>query len=382
MNTGSEPPIPADATPIYSALEVSNSSWVLAIGHPTESGKISIHQLPPHDVEALLAKLRTAQAAAGNDPCVPRVLLTYEAGYEGFWLARRLADEDVAVIVCDPASLEVVRRRKKAKTDRLDARKRVRALKAWDGGDRDALSLVRVPTVAQEDAKRLLRHRERLVRDRRRYQNSICSLLRLHGISAAKPGHPDFENQITDLVTGYGMPLPPLLTDELRDLLTVLALLREQLQTLEAEKQTLLHTAGFATGAALTQLRGIGANDALLLSVERFYRDFNNRRELASFAGLAPVPWASGGVNHDQGISKCGSGMVRKHRVQMAWRWVRYQPESALTRWYLDYVSARDGRSRKRGIVALARKLLIALWRCATQGIIPTGAILSATSGG
>lgn len=369
---------------------MSHSSWVLAIGHPTESGKISIHPLQPHAVEALLAKLRTAQAAAGNDPCVPRVLLTYEAGYEGFWLARRLADEDVAVIVCDPASLEVVRRRKTAKTDRRDARKRVRALKAWDGGDRDARSRVRVPSVAQEDATRLLRHRERLVRDRRRYHKSICSRLRLHGISAAKPGHPDFENPITDRVTGSGMPLPPLRTDERRDLLTVLARLREPLQTLEAEKQTRLHTAGFATGAALTQLRGVGAKDALLLSVERFYRDFNTRREWARFAGRAPVPWARawarGGVNHDQGISKCGSGMVRKHRVQRAGplrvRWVRYQPERAVTRGSLDDVSARDGRSRKRGIGALARKLLIALWRGATQGIIPTGAILSATSGG
>lgn len=130
--------------------------------------------MAPHDVEALLATLRTAQAAA--DPCVTRVVLTYEAGYEGFWLARRLADEDVAVIVCDPAILEVVRWRKKPKTDRLDARKMVRVLKAWDGGDRDALSPVRVLAVAQEDAKRLLWHRERLVRDRRRYQNSICSL--------------------------------------------------------------------------------------------------------------------------------------------------------------------------------------------------------------
>lgn len=222
-------------------------------------------------------------------------MLTYEAGYEGFWLARRLADEDVAVIVCDPAILEVVRWWKNPKTDRLDARKMVRALKTWDGGDRDALSPVRVLTVAQEDAKRLLRHRERLMRDRRRYQNSICSLLQLHGILAAKPDRPDFEDQIADLVTGYGMALPPLLMDELRDLLAVLALLRDQLQTLEAAKQTLLHTADFATGAALIRLRGIGANDALLLSVELFYRDFNNRRELVSFAGLAPVPWASGG---------------------------------------------------------------------------------------
>ena len=127
----------------------------------------------------------------------------------------------------------------------------------------------------------------------------------------------------------------------------------------------------------MARLRGIGANDALLLGGELLYRDFRNRRELASFSGLAPVPWASGGVDHDQGISKAGSSMLRRHLVQMAWRWMRHQPDSALSKWFREYVSARDGRARKRGIVALARKLLVALWRYATTGLVPEGAVLS-----
>ena len=129
--------------------------------------------------------------------------------------------------------------------------------------------------------------------------------------------------------------------------------------------------------ATLVRLRGIGPNDALLLDTELFYRDFRNRRELASLAGLAPVPFASGGVDHDQGISKAGSPLLRKHLVQMAWRWLQFQPGSALSKWFREYVSARDGRSRKRGIVALARKLLVALWRYVTAGLVPEGAVLS-----
>ena len=148
---------------VYAALEVSGKSWILAVGDPSDASRTGIHRLKPHDVGGLLAKLGQARerASASGDA---RVLLVYEAGYEGFWLARRLEGEDLEVVVCDPASLEVVRRKKNAKTDRIDARRMVRALRAWDGGDLDAMSPVRVPTVAEEDAKRLMRRRDRLAR--------------------------------------------------------------------------------------------------------------------------------------------------------------------------------------------------------------------------
>ncbi len=211
--------------------------------------------------------------------------------------------------------------------------------------------------------------------------------------------------------TGYGTELQPGLVAEVMGILDRLELVCAEMTTVEGEKAAVLKASrealdglpgnadAAASGsgetalaeiaetdlvpkhghcaAALARLRGIGANDALLLGGELLYRDFRNRRELASFAGLAPVPWASGGVDHDQGISKAGSSMLRKHLVQMAWRWLQHQPGSALSKWFREYVWARDGRARKRGIVALARKLLVALWRYATAGMVPEGAVLS-----
>ena len=301
----------------------------------------------------------------------------------------------------------MVRRKKAAKTDRIDAKKMVRALKAWDGGDRDAMSPVRVPSIEEEDAKRLLRRRERLVRDRTRLTNRIKGLLLVHGIKGEKPLKRGFRELVGTLMTAYGEPLPPGAREEILGIVDQLEVVVAQLTKIEARKEAELEASqealaalqanagrdedgkvGSASGAlaparvkhahsvaALSSLRGIGSNDALILVNELFYRDLRNRRELASLAGLVPVPWASGGVDHDQGISKAGNPLVRKHMIQMAWRWLRYQPESDLSKWYRTYVSARDGRSRKRGIVALARKLLIALWRYATTGLVPTGAV-------
>ena len=345
------------------------------------------------------------------------------------------------MVTVDPASPGVVRRRRKVKTDRTGARKMVRALRAWDGGDREAMSPVRVPTVAEEDAKRLLRRRERLVRERRRLANAIDGLLRLHGASCGNPAQAGFRARPDGLRTGYGTELPPELREEILGILGRLELVAAELRTVEARKAAALEAsqvalaalpapeavpqaaraclpaaqaapggpaaagddaegsaapaaqaggleappgavpaaepAGGHRAALLVRLRGIGANDALLLDRQLLYRDFRNRRHLASMAGLAPVPWASGGADHDQGISRAGSTMLRKHLVQMAWRWLRHQPDSALSEWFRRYVSARDGRSRKRGIVALARRLLVALWRYATIGLVPQGAVLS-----
>ena len=439
-------PLAGDATTGCAALEAVNSSWILAVGDPSDASRTGLHRLSPHDVDGLLAKLGQARQRAPA-PGGARVVLTHEAGYEGFWLARRLEGEDLEVVVVDPASLEVVRRRKKGRTDRIDARRMVRALRAWDGGDRDAMSPVRVPTVAEEDAKRLLRRRERLVKEKRRLANSVGGLLRLHGAPPGDAARAGFRDRLEGLRTGYGTELPPGLLAEILGILDRLDLVRAELRAVEAEKAAALKASQEAlaalpakaaeaepetppsapaaapaadpeaeracraasrsapgslpggdgtaeTGpppaaapepepdcshqaAALARLRGIGPNDALLLVAELSCRSFRNRRQLASMAGLAPVPWASGGVDHDQGISKAGSPMMGKHLVQMAWRWLRHQPDSALAKWFREYVSARDGRSRKRGIVALARKLLVALWRYATTGLVPEGAVLS-----
>ena len=391
-------PSMGDGSTLYVAVEVSDKSWVVGIGTPADPGKVGMHTLAPADTDGLVAKIGKACARAG-DPS--RVLLTYEAGYEGFWLARWLCEEapQIDVLVCDPASLEVVRKAKRAKTDRIDAKRMVRALRAWDRGEVEALSVVRIPTVEEEDAKRLLRHRERLVKERTRLGNTIKGLLKLQGIRGLDPKHPTLCAEFAEVHTAYGAPLPPGLRDEIEATHERLVTVMVQLGEVEEKKAALIadaavvpdrdpshergNQAGSATcvpavsGAAalLVGLKGIGANDALLLQNEVLYRDFRNRRELGSWAGLAPVPWASGGVENDQGISKAGHPVVRKHLVQMAWRWLRFQPDSAITTWFHQYCARRrDKLMRKRAIIAVARKLLVALWRYATTGLVPTGA--------
>ena len=372
-------PSRGEVSTLYVAVEVSDKSWVVGIGDPQDPGKVSMHTLPPADAEGLVAKIGNACDRAG-DP--PRVLLTYEAGYEGFWLARRLGGREgrrIDVVMCDPAGLEVVRRAKAAKTDRIDAKRMIRALAAWDRGETEALSRVRIPTVEEEDAKRLMRRRERLVRDRTRIGNTILGLLKLQGVTDLHPRDRDFEERFGDLHTAFGEPLPAGLRREIEGLREQLAAVERQLLEVEEEKRSRVGPAPGAPDSAerrLVRLKGIGPNDAVLLASEVFCRDFRNRRELAAWAGLAPVPWASGGVSHGQGISKAGNPTVRKHLIQMAWRWVRWQPDSEIARWFRDCCAARDGRSSKRGIVAVARKLLIALWRYATCGLVPSGARL------
>ena len=394
-------PSKGEVSTLYVAVEVSGKSWVIGVGDPENPAKVGMHKLAPADTEGLVAKIGKACARAGNPP---RVLLTYEAGYEGFWLARWLAEfrPQIDIVVCDPASLEVVRKSKRAKTDRIDARRMVRALRAWDQGEAEALSVVRVPTIEEEDAKRLLRHRDRLVKERTRLNNTIKGLLKLQGIRGLDPKSSKFASELAELRTAFGMPLPPGLRDEIKATHEMLVKVMEQLTEVEQKKVALVseavplvppqnkngRTSSVAAiepvvpsaAALLVKLNGIGTNDALLLQNEVFYRDFRNRRELGAWAGLVPVPWASGGVENDQGISKAGQPMVRRHLVQMAWRWLRWQPNSEIAKWFDQYCAhRRDKLLRKRAIVAVARKLLIALWRYVETGLVPTGAAFART---
>ena len=381
-----------DACTIYVAVEISRSSWVVALHCPDAGGKVSLHSLAPADTSGLVHLIDKFRRNTHGDP---RVLLTYEAGYEGYWLARDLErrDASIGVFINDPASLQTDRRARKAKTDRIDARKMVRALKAWHQGDADAMAWVRVASVEEEDNKRLLRERESLIKERIRLVNRIRGLLKLHGIFHLSPRKRDFLKQLGTTRTAYGAPLPPRLLEEIGRAVERLHLAESQLAAIETRKQAQVKAgrealAGHADPAKaspamianLNRIHGIGINDATLLTTEVFYRDFRNRREVGSWAGLTSVPWASGGVDHDQGISKAGPSHVRKHLIQMAWRWLRLQPGSDLAMWFHHYVAEngkKDKRRRKRAIVALARKLLIALWRYATQGLVPNGAIVA-----
>ena len=385
-------PAGAEHTTLYVAIEISRKSWVVGIKSPVNE-RIGLHTIEAANVGALQDLIERHRAKAGRVlKREMRVLNCYEAGYEGFWLARWL-DGAMALetVVLDPASLLVNRKAKQRKTDRIDAKKMVRALLAHDRGDAAVLSRVRVPSVEEEDRKRLHRERQRLVKERTSLTNSIKGLLKLHGIFDVQPRSKDFEAKFADVKTAYGEPLPPRARQEILRIAERLALVEEQIARVEAERDAFVLSGeaismvdapegsqdrAAAKIAALTRLKAIGPNDATILTHEVFYRGFRNRRELASWVGVTPTPWASGDTQRDQGISRDGPAWIRAHLIQMAWRWLRYQPDSALSKWFNGRTAGSRGRIRRVMIVALARKLLIALWRFSETGLVPTGATL------
>ena len=386
-------PTEAEQNTLYVAIEISGRSWVVGVKSPV-SEKIGLHSLGPADKEGLreLIENQRAKAERTLDREV-RVLCCYEAGYEGFWLARWLEEEmSIETVVLDPASLLVNRKAKQRKTDRIDARKMVRALLAHDRGDAAVLSRVRVPSVEEEDRKRLLRERRRLVKERTSLTNSIKGLLKLQGVFHLDPRAKGFKEAFADVLTAYGSPFPPRARQEILRLVERLSLVQRQIAAVEAERDAVVRQGesiqapvapdgsqerAAAKIATLTQLKGIGANDATLLEHEIFYRDFRNRRELASWVGLTPTPWASGDTQRDQGIGRDGPAWIRALLIQMAWRWLRHQPDSALSKWFEERTAGARGRIRRTMIVAVARKLLIALWRFSETGLVPTGAKLA-----
>ena len=385
-------PASAEDSTLYVAIEISQKSWVVGVKSPT-SKKIGLHSLEPADKEGLrdLIETQRAKAELALDREI-RVLCCYEAGYEGFWLERWLEQEmSIETVVLDPASLLVNRKAKQRKTDRIDAKKMIRALLAHDRGDAAVLSRVRVPSVKEEDRKRLLRERRRLVKERTSLTNSIKGLLKLHGIFNLDPRFKGFEEQFAEARTACGPAIPPRARQEILRLLERLSLVRRQIAEVEAERDAVVRQGEAipvplaqqgsdeqvaAKIATLTQLKGIGANDATLLEHEIFYRDFRNRRELAGWVGLTPTPWSSGDTQRDQGIGRDGPAWIRAQLIQMAWRWLRHQPDSALSKWFEERTAGARGRIRRVMIVALARKLLIALWRLSETGLVPTGAKL------
>ena len=278
------------------------------------------------------------------------------------------------------------RRGKRVKTDRIDAEAMVWILKSHVGGDPSVCRAVRVPTPEEEDAKRLMRERVRLVGERTAHIGRIRALLALHGIQVAdifKRG--DGMKKIEEMKTGDGRKLPPHLRAEIEREFKRLALVNNQLKEVEADRAAAVaHAdASFQASekvAALIQLKGIGSTSATMLTAEVFHRHFAGRRQLTSFMGLSPTPFASGDVDRDQGISKAGNKPTRVLMVELAWCWLRYQPASDLTLWYRSRFVGQGARAAKIGIVALARKLLISLWRFVETGLVPTGAELRAAA--
>ena len=369
-------PIGMDHGTIYVAIELSQRSWVIVM-HSPDQARLSQHKLPPGGYEALLellekVKTRVARTTGG----VPAIVSCYEAGYDGFWLHRRLEAAGIENVVIDPASLSVERRARRAKTDRIDGEKMIRALLAYRRGEPRVMSVVRVPTPEQEDARRRTRERERLVREQTGHVNRLRALLRTVGLAAEEPSRPDWPTAwLAPQRDWRGQPLPPLLVAELTREHARLMVVRTQLAELGEEA---LPEPTAEKAQQLMRLKGIGPVFAATLAGEVFWKDFKNRREVGSYLGLTPSPWCSGEVEHDQGISKAGNRRGRYIAVEAAWLWLQNQPQSALSRWFQARVGEQRGRVRRIAIVALARKLVIALWRFLCCGLVPDNAVLKA----
>jgi transposase len=371
---------------ILVAIELSKKSWIVGANTPLKA-KTSQFQLAAGDWQALLKlieRLRHQVARELERPVVEiEVISCYEAGYDGFWLHHLLEAHGVRNHVLDPASLLVNRRAKSAKTDGIDVERMQRALGRYLRGEMDACSVVRVPSLEDEDAKRLHRERKRLISERVQHVNRIKGLCALHGIYDYRPLRADRKAQLEGLRTGDGRPLPSRLNAEIRRELQRLELVVQMIKEVEAERDAIIEEAAPQHPNAdkikvLAGLSSIGPEFATRLVGEVFYRSFDNRRQLASFAGIAPSPWSSGSIARDQGISKSGSSTVRTTMIELAWLWLRFQPGSALSIWFRERVNDGKGRVRRIAIVALARKLLVALWRYLEAGLVPTGAVFKA----
>ena len=371
---------------VFVALELSRSTWLIAVSLP-DSEKVSKYRVGAADTSALLSLLARLKAQAERRCSeAVRIVSIHEAGLDGFWVHRLLQANDIDSHVVDAASIAVDRRSRRAKTDRIDVEKLLRTLMGWARGERRICSMVRPPSPQQEDERRLSRERETLLAERIKHVNRIKGLLATLGIFEFDPLRKHRCQRMEELRCWDGQPLPPRLKAELLRELERLELVLCQISKVEADRDLALQkeaaaetlTEGNNVGALLVRLKGIGTEFASVLSSEALFRCFGNRREVAAYAGLTPSPWQSGGIDVDQGISKAGNSRVRRTMVQLAWLWLRNQPESAVSRWFHDRVGDRRGKIRRITIVAVARKLLVSLWRYVTQGVIPAGAELKA----
>ena len=371
------PPV-AHSIHLLLAFELGERTWKL--GFTTGFGqRPRIRQVPAGAVDRVLEEIARAKRRLKLAEATP-VISCYEAGRDGFWLHRYLVAQGVINHVVDSSSIEVNRRARRAKTDKLDLAGLLNLLARYLAGDRRAWRVVRVPTVAEEDARQLHRSWEAVQKDRTRLICRLQGLLVTHGLRLSSTD--DFLAQVECARLWDGTPVPVGLRARLTRVWRQLELLNAQLAELESERKTLPVDPATATGRyvqRLPTLRGIGPVGAWVLATELFgWREIRNARQLGGLVGLVPAPFQSGETDHDQGITRAGNKHVRRLMVQLAWSWVRWQPTSALTRWYEARFSRGSRRLRRIGIVALARKLLIALWRYVETGEVPEGAVVKA----
>ena len=365
---------------IYVAIELSRKTWLVTL-HSPDRDRISRHQVAGGDHGELLRLIeKVRERAAGKLGSAPAVVSCYEAGYDGFWLHRLLTAAGIRNLVFDPASIAVEQRARRAKTDRIDGELMLRTLMAYLRGEPRVVRIVRVPTVEQEDARRASRERERLIGEQTAHTNRIKALVRLVGMAVGNPRRRDWLIWLGRQRDCQGQPMPPLLLAEVAREHARLMLVREQIEALEQASAAADHknAAGAPTKERLRRFKGVGPVFSATFTDEVFYKEFRNRREVAGYFGLAPSPWRSGRTDREQGISKSGNPRARLKAIELAWLWLRHQPESALSQWFRTRTAYASKRVKRITIVALARKLVVALWRYLTTGLVPEGAVIAA----
>ena len=358
---------------LYVAFELANSTWKLACSDGNKLRHVTV-------TAGDLAQVRGAITGAKRHFDMGDEVHTvscYEAGRDGFWLHRYLHSCGIDNVVVDSASLEVNRRLRRTKTDRIDAGKLLSMLVRYHGGEQHLWRVVRVPSREDEDARHLHRDLEALKRERTRYRNRIHGILIQQGLRINNPSTKKFVQALELMRTWDGRELPPEMKVRLVRVHERLRLVEEQIICLVKEKTLRLkaETARMAQVAQLMRLPGIGPVSSWTFVMEFFgWRRFRNRREVAALAGLTPTPYDSGKRLREQGISKAGNRRVRTLAIEIAWAWLRFQPRSKLSRWFLERFAGGGSRMRRIGIVALARRLLIDLWRFLEYGVVPEGA--------
>jgi transposase len=360
---------------LYLAFELGWNEWKLAFATaPADAPRL--RSIGARNLEALQQEIAKAKKRFGL-PEDAMVYCCYEAGRDGFWLHRWLQGQGLHNIVVDSASIEVNRRRRRAKNDKIDATKLVSMLLRYHGGEKKLWRVVRVPSPEDEDRRQLHRDLLELKAERTQHINRIKGLLASCGLAAPTIGK-DFVAMLAELRQWDGSPVPAELQQRLLREYERHEFVERQIRDQENERARRIRTSKekpLEKVRKLLSLRGIGVNSAWLYVMEFFaWRDIKNRRELAGLAGLTPTPYDSGDSSREQGISKAGNRRLRTMTVEIAWCWLYFQPKSALSEWYQQRWGKGNSRQRRIGIVALARKLLVALWRYLETGVVPAGA--------
>jgi transposase len=364
---------------LYLALELSRKKWKLGFSDG-KAVRARIRTIPARDFQALGEEIEEARKHFGQEAATG-VVSCYEAGREGFWLHRALKEKGVENVIVDAASIDI-QRRKRAKTDRLDAESLVRKLIRYQAGEQSVWSVVRVPSPEAEDARQLHRDIQVLQRERQQHRMRIQSLLFTQGVEAAVT--PRLLRDLYQMRCWNGQPLPTDLRDRIQRENARLRLVEQDLLALKKQQQTRLKTqstAALEKIRLLQQLSCIAMKSSWVFVMELFgWRRFQNRRQVAAALGLTPMPYQSGDSTHDQGISRAGNGRVRAMSIEIAWSWLRYQPQSRLSRWYQQRFGSGGPRMRRIGIVAVARRLMVDLWRYLEFGTVPEGVRLKTTT--